>query len=63
MYVIDIYNAKEDLLPDVYEDKEGKVVMFVSELEAKQYLRSIYREHYITAEPLVDDDLILMSVQ
>ena len=35
MYVIAIYNAKEDLLPDVYEDKEGKVVMFVSELEAK----------------------------
>ena len=62
MYVIAIYNAKENLLPDIYQDEEGKVIMFISESEAKQYLRSIYREHYITEERLVDDDLILMNV-
>tara|TARA_X000001388_G_C2180209_1_gene103292 strand:- start:67 stop:255 length:189 start_codon:yes stop_codon:yes gene_type:complete len=62
MYVIALYNPRIDDLPDVYEE-EGKVKYFKSDIEAEYFLHSLYIRNNIYITPLLDDHMILMSVQ
>ena len=62
MYVIALYNPKIDDLPDVYEE-DGKVRYFKSDKEAEYFLHSLYIRNNIYITPLLDDHMILMSVQ
>jgi len=62
MYVIALYNPRIDDLPDVYEE-EGKVKYFKSDIEAEHFLHSLYIRNNIYITPLLDDHMILMSVQ
>ena len=62
MYVIALYNPKIDDLPDVYEE-DGKVRYFKSDIEAEDFLYSLYIKNNILIRPLLDDHMILMGVQ
>ena len=62
MYVIALYNPEIDELPDVYEE-EGKVIYFKSDVEAEYFLNRLYEKNNIYITPLLDDHMILMSVQ
>ena len=62
MYVIALYNPEIDELPDVYEEN-GKVRYFKSDIEAEDFLYSLYIKNNILIRPLMDDHMILMSVQ
>ena len=62
MYVIALYNPEIDELPDVYEE-DGKVRYFKSDIEAEDFLYSLYIKNNILIRPLLDDHMILMGVQ
>ena len=62
MYVIALYNPKIDDLTDVYEE-DGKVRYFKSDIEAEYFINRLYEKHNIYITPLLDDHMILMSVQ
>ena len=62
MYVIALYNPEIDVLPDVYEE-DGKVRYFKSDIEAEDFLYSLYIKNNILIRPLLDDHMILMGVQ
>ena len=62
MYVIALYNPEIDELPDVYEEY-GKIRYFKSDIEAEDFLYSLYIKNNILIRPLLDDHMILMGVQ
>tara|TARA_Y100001951_G_C11217207_1_gene226507 strand:+ start:420 stop:626 length:207 start_codon:yes stop_codon:yes gene_type:complete len=58
--VCDINNKK---LPDVLSEDDGSIIFFENELEAKDFLQSLYESRDLTLIPLKEDCITLMRVQ
>jgi|TARA_R110002074_G_scaffold51114_1_gene129204 hypothetical protein len=62
MYVLALYIPHEEVLPDIYQEY-GKIRYFKTGNEAEDFLHNLYKNNALPIVPLIEDNMILMSVQ
>lgn len=62
MYVLALYIPHEEVLPDIYQEY-GKIRYFKTGNEAENFLNNLYKNNALPILPLIEDNMILMSVQ